>query len=87
MAITGAGNGVFQHARLEATLSKSFAPEAVEGVARDAGEFNGDLHVSAAFRAQLIWPAAPRYCTATPMACSRCTTSRAWKTWRRPWRG
>jgi carbon-monoxide dehydrogenase medium subunit len=54
VAITGAGNGVFRHAGLEAALSKSFMPEAVEGVAIDAGELNADLHASAAFRAQLI---------------------------------
>lgn len=54
VAITGAGNGVFRHAGLEAALSKSFTPEAVEGVAIDPNELNGDLHASAAFRAQLI---------------------------------
>ncbi|HEY9095183.1 MAG TPA: FAD binding domain-containing protein [Hydrogenophaga sp.] len=54
VAITGAGNGVFRHAGLEAALNKSFTPEAVEGVAIDAGELNGDLHASAAFRAQLV---------------------------------
>ena len=54
VAITGAGNGVFRHAGLEAALSKHFTPEAVEGVAIDANELNGDLHASAAFRAQLI---------------------------------
>jgi carbon-monoxide dehydrogenase medium subunit len=35
-------------------LSQSFTPEAVEGVSIDAGELNGDLHATAAFRAQLI---------------------------------
>jgi carbon-monoxide dehydrogenase medium subunit len=54
VAITGAGNGVFRHAGLEAALSKSFTAEAVEDVAIDASELNGDLHASAAFRAQLI---------------------------------
>ena len=54
VAITGAGNGVFRHAGLEESLNKSFTPEAVEGVAIDAGELNGDLHASAAFRAQLV---------------------------------
>ncbi|MGI9219146.1 MAG: FAD binding domain-containing protein [Hydrogenophaga sp.] len=54
VAITGAGNGVFRHAGLEAALSRSFTPEAVEGVAVDAGELNADLHASAAYRAQLI---------------------------------
>ena len=54
VAITGAGNGVFRHAGLEAALTKNFTPEAVEDVAIDAGELNADLHASAAFRAQLI---------------------------------
>lgn len=54
VAITGAGNGVFRHAGLEAALSHSFTPEAVEGVAVDASELNADLHASAVYRAQLI---------------------------------
>ena len=54
VAITGAGNGVFRHAGLEAALSKSFTPEAVADVAIDASELNGDLHASAAYRAQLV---------------------------------
>lgn len=54
VAITGAGNGVFRHAGLEAALTKSFTPEAVQGVAIDAGSLNSDLHASAAYRAQLI---------------------------------
>lgn len=54
VAITGAGNGVFRHAGLEAALSANFTPEAVEGVVIDASELSGDLHASAAYRAQLI---------------------------------
>lgn len=54
VAITGAGNGVFRHAGLEAALGKSFTPEAVQGVAIDAGSLNSDLHASAEYRAQLI---------------------------------
>ena len=54
VAITGAGNGVFRHAGLEAALTKRFTPEAVAAVAIDAGDLNADLHASAAFRAQLI---------------------------------
>ena len=54
VAITGAANGVFRHAGLEAALGKSFTPEAVQGVAIDAGALNSDLHASAAYRAQLI---------------------------------
>ncbi len=54
VAVTGAGNGVFRHAGLEAALSKSFTPQAVEGVSVDASNLNGDLHASAAYRAHLI---------------------------------
>ena len=54
VAVTGAGNGVFRHAGLEAALSKSFTPEAVAGVTVDAGECNGDLHASAEYRAHLV---------------------------------
>ncbi len=54
VAITGAGNGVFRHPGLEAALTASFTPEAVQSVAIDAGELNDDLHASAAYRAQLI---------------------------------
>jgi carbon-monoxide dehydrogenase medium subunit len=54
VAITGAGNGVFRHAGLEAALTKSFTPEAVAGVAVDSSELNADLHASQAYRAHLI---------------------------------
>ena len=54
VAVTGAGNGVFRHAGLEAALSKSFTPQAVEGVSVDASNLNSDLHASAAYRAHLI---------------------------------
>jgi carbon-monoxide dehydrogenase medium subunit len=54
VAITGAGNGVFRHAGLEAALTQSFTPEAVEHVVIDAQELNSDLHASANYRAHLI---------------------------------
>ncbi len=54
VAVTGAGNGVFRHAGLEAALNGSFTPEAVTQVAIDASELNADLHASAAYRAHLI---------------------------------
>ena len=54
VAVTGAGNGVFRHAGLEAALNTSFTPEAVAKVAIDASELNADLHASAAYRANLI---------------------------------
>ena len=45
---------MFRHSGLEAALSKSFTPEAVAGVAVDAGDCNGDLHASAEYRAHLV---------------------------------
>jgi carbon-monoxide dehydrogenase medium subunit len=45
---------ITRHAGLEAALSKSFTPAAVDGVQVDASELNGDLHASAEYRAQLI---------------------------------
>ena len=54
VAVTGAANGVFRHAGLEAALAKNFAPESVAGVEVDASELNSDIHASAEYRAQLI---------------------------------
>lgn len=54
VAITGAGNGVFRHAGLEAALTANFKPEAVSDVAIDATDLSGDLHASADYRAHLI---------------------------------
>jgi carbon-monoxide dehydrogenase medium subunit len=54
VAITGAGNGVFRHAGLEAALTASFTPEAVAKVAVDSTDLNADLHASKAYRAHLI---------------------------------
>ncbi len=54
VAVTGGGNGVFRHAGLEAALSRSFTPQAAAQVAIDAAELSGDLHASAAYRANLI---------------------------------
>jgi len=54
VAVTGAGNGVFRHPGLEDALNKSFTPESAAAVKIDASELNGDLHASAAYRANLI---------------------------------
>jgi carbon-monoxide dehydrogenase medium subunit len=54
VAVTGGGSGVFRHAGLEAALTASFRPEAVEGVAIDASQLSKDLHATAEYRAQLI---------------------------------
>jgi len=54
VAVTGAGNGVFRHAGMEAALDASFAPDAVAGVKTDAGEMSSDLHGSSSYRAHLV---------------------------------
>lgn len=54
VAITGGGNGVFRHAGLEAALTNTFTPHAVEGVVIDAADFSSDLHASSAYRANLV---------------------------------
>jgi carbon-monoxide dehydrogenase medium subunit len=54
VAVTGAGNGVFRHAGLEAALGISFTPEAAAAVAIDATDLNSDIHASAAYRANLV---------------------------------
>lgn len=54
VAVTGAANGVFRHAELEAALSKSFTPESAAAVSIDASDLNSDIHGSAAYRANLI---------------------------------
>ncbi|NBP45889.1 MAG: carbon monoxide dehydrogenase, partial [Betaproteobacteria bacterium] len=54
VAVTGAGNGVFRHAGLEAALSKNFSAQAVDAVTVDASNLNSDIHASAQYRAHLI---------------------------------
>ena len=54
VAVTGAGNGVFRHAGLEAALARSFTPEAAAAVKIDATDLNADIHASAAYRANLV---------------------------------
>ncbi|RYF42195.1 MAG: xanthine dehydrogenase family protein subunit M [Comamonadaceae bacterium] len=63
VAVTGGGNGVFRHAGLEAALGKSFTPESAASVKIEAGELQGDLHASAAYRANLISVMAQRAVT------------------------
>ena len=54
LAVTGAANGVFRHAGLEAALTRSFAPEAAAAVKIDASGLNTDIHASAGYRANLV---------------------------------
>ncbi len=54
VAVTGAGNGVFRHAGLEAALNANFSAQAVQDVIIDASDLSGDLHASPEYRAELI---------------------------------
>ncbi len=55
VAVTGAGEGgVFRHKGLEAALSASFTPEAVDKVKISADGLLSDIHAGADYRAHLI---------------------------------
>lgn len=54
VAVTGAGNGVFRHAGLEAALNSSFTAASAASVKIDASGLNADIHATAAYRANLI---------------------------------
>ena len=60
VAVTGAGNGVYRHAGLEAALARSFTPTAAAAVPIDAGDMNSDIHGSAQYRANLVGVLAQR---------------------------
>ncbi|KLN62552.1 carbon monoxide dehydrogenase [Kiloniella spongiae] len=54
VAVTGAGPCVFRQAEMEAALSASFTPQALENIAVSADGLNSDIHASAEYRANLI---------------------------------
>lgn len=54
VAVTGGGNGVFRHKGLEDALTRSFTPESAAAVKIDPSTLSGDLHASAAYRANLV---------------------------------
>ncbi len=55
VAVTGASEGgVFRWSEAEAALSRSFAPDAVAGLAVDPSGMIGDLHGSPEYRAHLV---------------------------------
>ncbi len=54
VAITGAGAGVFRHAELEAALTQSFEPSAIDGVSISPDDLSEDIHATPAYRAALI---------------------------------
>ncbi len=53
-AVTGSAACVFRSAELESALGSDWSPSACEKVAIPADGLNGDIHASAAYRAQLI---------------------------------
>ena len=54
VAVTGAGPCAFRSKELESALSASFTPDAAKAVKLAAGNFNNDLHATAAYRAHLV---------------------------------
>jgi carbon-monoxide dehydrogenase medium subunit len=59
-AVTGAGPGVFRVPEMEAALTKSFSPAAIEGIAISPDGLNSDIHGSAEYRAHLVGVMAKR---------------------------
>ena len=49
VAITGAGAGVFRHAELEAVLTQSFEPSAIDGVSISPDDLSEDIHATPAY--------------------------------------
>ena len=55
VAVTGAGvGGVFRVDAMEAALSVTFSPSALDGITVPADGLNSDIHGSADYRAHLI---------------------------------
>ena len=60
VAVTGAGPCVFRQSEMEATLGKSFSPDAVKDIQVSADGLNSDIHAGADYRAHLIGVMAKR---------------------------
>ena len=54
VGVTGAGPCAFRSAELEAALADGLSVTALDGVTVPSGDFNSDLHASAAYRAHLV---------------------------------
>lgn len=54
VAVTGAGANAFRVGEMESALSANFVASALDGLAIDASELNGDLHASPEYRAHLV---------------------------------
>ena len=66
VAVTGAANGVFRHQGLEQALAGDFTPAAAAAVKIDSADLNGDIHATAAYRANLISVLAQRAVSQMP---------------------
>ena len=60
VAITGAGATVFRSAAMEAALTSSMTPGALDGITVPADDLNADAEASAEYRAHLIGVMAKR---------------------------
>jgi len=60
VAVTGAGPSVFRVGEMEAALTRSFTPAALDGITVPADDLNDDLHASATYRAHLVGVMAKR---------------------------
>jgi len=60
VAVTGAGPNAFRATELEAALDKDFSVKALDGLAIDASDLNGDMHASPEYRAHLVMVMARR---------------------------
>ncbi|MBT8076938.1 MAG: xanthine dehydrogenase family protein subunit M [Gammaproteobacteria bacterium] len=54
VAVTGAGANAYRVSEMESALSANFSASALDGLAVDASELNGDLHASPEYRAHLV---------------------------------
>ncbi len=54
VAVTGAGACVFRQRAMEAALSGSFTPQAIDGITAPEDGLNDDIHASAEYRAHLV---------------------------------
>jgi carbon-monoxide dehydrogenase medium subunit len=60
VAVTGAGPCAFRQKDMEAALTQTWAPSALDGIKVAATGLNGDIHASAEYRAHLIGVMAKR---------------------------
>ncbi len=64
LAVTGAGASVFRLPGMEQALTKSFTPDAIDGITVETQHLNDDIHASRAYRAHLVKVMAKRAVTA-----------------------